>query len=117
MNQISVNWIASMAAEPGSKSGLLSALKERLERHLQMVEDHLSRATYFAGTEFTAADIIMHFPFGTMKAFYDVGLDNRPNILAWLARISDRPTYQRAMKAAGYERDPALNWGATRGAF
>lgn len=82
-----------------------------------MVEDYLSRATYFAGTQFTAADIMMHFPFGTMKAFYDVGLDNRPNVKAWLARISDRPAYQRAMKVAGHEPDPALDWGATRSAF
>jgi glutathione S-transferase len=117
MTQIGVNWIAAMAAEPGSGSPLLSSLRERLARHLQMVEDHLSRATYFAGSEFTAADIMMHFPFGTMKAFYDVGLDNRPNIKAWLARISDRAGYQRAMKAAGHERDPARGWGATLGAF
>ncbi len=68
-----------------------------------MVEDHLSSATYFAGTGFTAADIMMHFPFSTMKAFYDVGLDNRPNIKAWLARISGPPGYQRAMKAAGHK--------------
>ena len=117
MTQISLNWIAGMAAGAGSDSPLLSALGERLDRHLRMVEDRLSQATYFAGTEFTAADIMMHFPFGTMKAFYNVGQDNRPNIKAWLARISDRPGYQRAMKAAGHERDPALDWGATRSAF
>lgn len=117
MTQISLNWIALMAAGANSSSPLLSALHERLDRHLQMVEDYLSRATYFAGTQFTAADIMMHFPFGTMKAFYDVGLDNRPNVKAWLARISDRPSYQRAMKVAGHERDPALVWGTTRSAF
>lgn len=117
MTQISVKWIATMAAPPGSDSPLVSSLNERLERHLQMVEDYLEKATYFAGTEFTAADIIMHFPFGTMKAFYNVGLDNRPNIKAWLARISERPGYQRAMKAAGHDRDPALDWGTTRSAF
>lgn len=117
MMQMGVNWIAGMAAAPESNSPLLSTLRERLDRHLQWVEDHLGQATYFAGSEFTAADIMMHFPFGTMKAFYNVGLDSRPNIKAWLARISDRPGYQRAMKAAGHEQDPALDWGTTRGAF
>lgn len=117
MTQISLKWIAGMAAGESSDSVLLSALGERVDRHLQMVEDHLSRATYFAGSQFTTADIMMHFPFGTMKAFYNVGLDNRPNIKAWLARISDRPGYQRGMKAAGHDRDPALDWGATRSAF
>lgn len=117
MTQISLKWIAGMAAGESSDSPLLSALGERLDRHLQMVEDHLSGATYFAGSQFTAADIMMHFPFGTMKAFYNVGLDNRPNIKAWLARISLRPGYQRGMKAAGHQQDPALEWGATRSAF
>lgn len=107
MTQIGVNWIAAMAAQASSNSPLLSSLHERLERHLQWVEDRLSQATYFAGSEFTAADIMMHFPFGTMKVFYDVGLDNRPHIKAWLARISDRVSYQRAIKAAGYDHDPA----------
>ena len=117
MMQIGVNWIAAMAAGQDSDSPLLPTLRERLDRHLEMVEDRLSRSPYFAGSEFTAADIMMHFPFGTMKAFYNVGLDNRPNIKAWLARISSRAGYQRAMKAAGHERDPALDWGTTRGAF
>ena len=117
MMQIGMNWIATMAVVPGNSSPLLSSLRNRLECHLGMVEERLSRATYFAGTDFTAADIMMHFPFGTMKAFYDVGLDNRPNIKAWLARISGRVGYQRAMKVAGHEQDPALGWGATLGAF
>lgn len=93
MMQIGVNWIAAIAAQAGSDSPLLPTLGERLERHLQWVEDHLLRATYFAGSEFTAADIMMHFPFGTMRTFYDVGLDKRPHIQAWLARISDRVGY------------------------
>jgi len=114
MNQIAITWIATMAAGASSNSGLLSVLQERLERHLQMVENRLLSVTYFAGSEFTAADIMMHFPFGTMKAFYNVGLDNRPNIRKWLANLSNRPAYQRAMKAAGHDRDPALDWGETR---
>lgn len=114
MNQISVTWIAAMAAGTNRNSPLLPTLQERLERHLQWVEDCLSRSPYFAGSEFTAPDIMMHFPFGTLKAFYNVGLDDRPSIKAWLARISDRDSYQRAMKAAGHKQDPALDWGATR---
>ena len=117
MTQIGVNWVAAMAVGSGSDSPLLTTLRERLDRHLQWVENHLSTATYFAGSEFTAADIMMHFPFGTMKAFYNVGLDRYPNIQAWLARISGRAGYQRAMKAAGHERDPALDWGETRQVF
>ncbi|MFB2977674.1 glutathione S-transferase family protein [Microseira sp. BLCC-F43] len=117
MAQIGLNWIAAMVAGANSDSPVLPTLRQRLDRHLQMVEDRLSRSPYFAGSEFTAADIMMHFPFGTMKAFYNVGLDKLPNVKAWLARISDRRGYQRGMKAAGHEQDPALDWGATRSAF
>ncbi len=117
MTQIGVNWIAALAAGPNSNSPLLPTLRERLDRHLHWVDQRLSQAPYFAGSEFTAADIMMHFPFGTMRVFYDVGLDNYPNIQAWLERMGDRAGYQRAMKAAGYEQDPALNRSETRKAF
>lgn len=117
MNQMSLNWIATMAAGAESGSPLLPMLQERRDRHLQWVETRLSQVPYFAGDEFTAADIMMHFPFGTMKAFYNVGLDNRPNIQAWLARVSQRAGYQRGMKAAGHDRDPALDWGEARQVF
>lgn len=117
MNQMSLHWIATMAAGAESDSPLLPVLQERRDRHLQWVETRLSQVPYFAGDEFTAADIIMHFPFGTMKAFYNVGLDNRPNIRAWLERISQRAGYQRGMKAAGHDRDPALEGGETRQVF
>lgn len=109
MTQIGVNWIAQLAAGTNRDSPLLPTLRQRLDRHLQWVDQRLSQAMYFAGSEFTAADIMMHFPFGTMKVFYNVGLDHYPNIRAWLTRMSDRSGYQRAMKAAGHEQDPALD--------
>ncbi|MCT7984898.1 glutathione S-transferase [Laspinema sp. A4] len=109
-----VSWITGMALGPDSNSPLLPALRQRLDRHLEMVETRLSQGDYFAGADFTAADIMMHFPFGTMKAFYDLGFDNRPNIKAWLTQISDRPGYQRGMKAAGHEQDPVLEGNTSR---
>ena len=109
-----VNWMAGMAVGADNNSPMLPVLRERLDRHLEMVENRLSQVDYFAGPEFTAADIMMHFPFGTMRAFYDLGFDNRPNIKAWLARISDRPGYQRGMKAAGHEQDPVLEGNTSR---
>jgi glutathione S-transferase len=75
----------------------VAALRARLERHLQMVEARLGEAPYFAGQEFTAADIIMVFCLTTMRYFMPVNLTPLPNILAYLQRISERPAYQRAM--------------------
>ena len=43
--------------------------RDRCERTWQMVEARLGEVPYFAGSEFTAADIIMLFPLTTMRAF------------------------------------------------
>jgi glutathione S-transferase len=92
----------------GEDSPILKVMRERFDRRLQLVEDRLGQVEYFAGSQFTAADIIMHFPLATMKAFATLDLAQKPNIRAWLARLSARPAYQKAMKIAGHEKDPAL---------
>lgn len=81
--------------------------RERLNRHIDFVEARLGKVPFFAGRHFTAADIMMHFPFGTMRRFFDLDLSARPNIKSWLARISERPAYRRAMETAGHDTDPA----------
>jgi glutathione S-transferase len=74
------------------------AMKERLDRALNLVEERLGQATYFAGNEFTAADIIMVFSLTTMRYFLPLDITPYPNILAYLARIGQRPAYQTAMQ-------------------
>jgi glutathione S-transferase len=82
-------------------------MQERFARHLGMLNDRLKDHAYIVGDRFTAADILLHFPFGTMSAFAAVDIGGFPNIRAWLGRLSARPAYQKAMKIAGHERDPA----------
>jgi glutathione S-transferase len=65
-----------------------------------MVDDRLAQAPYFAGQSFTAADIIMLFPLTTMRVFAPRDLTPYPNIRAYLARIAERPAFQRAMAKA-----------------
>lgn len=81
--------------------------RERFARHLGMINDRLADNAYIAGSTFTAADILLHFPFGTMSSFASVDISAYPNIRAWLDRISARPAYQKAMKLAGHVVDPA----------
>jgi len=50
-----------------------------------MMEERLGAAPYFAGDEFTAADIMMLFPLTTMRAFAPRDLGGFPNI----PRLSD----------------------------
>lgn len=96
-------FITSLVGAPGDNV-VLEALKARADLAFALVEKRLSEMPYLAGSEFTAADIIMGFPLTTMRAFIPRDLGPLPNVRTYLKRIGERPGYQRAM-AAG---DPAM---------
>lgn len=75
----------------------LLAMQGRLDRALDLVEARLGEAAYFAGSAFTAADIMMVFSLTTMRLFLPFDLAPHPNILVYLQRIGGRPAYLRAM--------------------
>jgi glutathione S-transferase len=83
---------------------VLLAMKERLERAFNLVEDRLGKAAHFAGAKLTAADIIMVFSLTTMRYFLPLDLSPFHNILAYLARISQRPAHRTAMQKS----DPGM---------
>ena len=83
---------------------MLAMVNDRTERAYALMEARLGEAPYFAGADFTAADIMMVFGLTTMRYFIPRDLSTTPNILAYLQRIAARPAYQRAM-AKG---DPGL---------
>ena len=85
----------------GSSSPAATRVAARLKQMLAFVDAELAGRTYFAGTEFTSADVMMTFPFTTMRLFLDYDLAPYPNILAYLSRIEARPAYQKAMALAG----------------
>jgi glutathione S-transferase len=71
-----------------------------LARQLDFMEGELNRSEWFAGSEFTAADIQMSFPLEASKQ--RAGLDaKRPKLMAFVARIHARPAYQRALERGG----------------
>ncbi|MDO9706747.1 glutathione S-transferase family protein [Paracraurococcus lichenis] len=72
-------------------------MEERLDRQLRFLDARLGAATWLAGEDFTAADIMMGFPLTTMRHFAPLDLGPYPNILAYLQRIAARPAYARAM--------------------
>ena len=91
----------------GLKEGnpILAMLRDRSERAFALVESRLGDVPFFAGTEFSAADIMMLFPLSTMRAFAQRDLSPLPHIRAYLKRIGERPAYQRAMTRG----DPGLS--------
>jgi len=76
---------------------VLVAQRTRLDGAFELVEARTGQARWFAGDDFTAADIMMGFCLTTMRAFVPRDISGSPNILAYLQRIAARPAYQRAM--------------------
>jgi glutathione S-transferase len=88
---------------------IISMLNARSERAFALVEKRLGNAAYFAGSDFTAADIMMLFPLTTMRAFVQKDLAAFHNIKAYLQRIGARPAYQRAMQKGDPGMAPKLD--------
>lgn len=71
-----------------------------LKRQLDFMEAELARSDWFAGGEFSAADIQMSFP--VEAAAQRAGLDaTRPNLWRYLERIHARPAFRRALERGG----------------
>jgi len=71
-----------------------------IAKHLGYLEGELGRNAWFAGEEFTAADIQMSFPLEVAEA--RAGLDERwVRLRGFLQRIHARPAYQRALERGG----------------
>ncbi|MBB3948960.1 glutathione S-transferase family protein [Aureimonas jatrophae] len=73
--------------------------KPRLERHFDYWDSTLRESGWFAGPEFTAADIMMSFPMEAAASRIGIGL--RSHIPDFLARIHARPAYRRAIERGG----------------
>lgn len=75
-------------------------IQKMLDTHLDWLESELGTRDWFAGDEFTAADIMMSFPLEASRA--RGGLDERrPNLIDWLERIHARPAYGEAIGRGG----------------
>jgi glutathione S-transferase len=71
-----------------------------LNRHLDFMESELATHAWFAGDEFSAADVQMSFPLEAAAA--RAGLNSsRPKLMGFLARIHAREAYQRALERGG----------------
>jgi len=60
----------------------------------------LPQGGWFAGKEFSGADIQMSFPLEAAAARGGLN-ESRPRLMDFLARIHARPAYQRAIERGG----------------
>ena len=91
--------------EGGFATGFVT---DRSTKGWAMIELRLGEAEFFGGRKLTLADIMMVYCLTTSRAFRDTTLDAFPNIQAYLARIGERPAYQRAMAKAEPGMTPLL---------
>ena len=83
-----------------SEKALATLVEPQLKAQQEYMESELAKSAWFAGEEFTAADIQMSFVVEASAA--RGGLDKtRPKLMAWLERIHARPAYQRALEKGG----------------
>ena len=75
-------------------------VEPNIKRQLDYMESELGRSPWFAGSEFTAADIQMSFPLEAATA--RGGLDgSRPKLMEFLHRIHAREAYRAALERGG----------------
>ena len=72
----------------------------QINNHLDFLESELAQRPWFAGSEFTAADIQMSFPIEAAAARGGLAAD-RPRLMDFLQRIHGREAYQRALLRGG----------------
>jgi glutathione S-transferase len=74
-------------------------LQKMLAVHLAWLDKELAARPWFAGEEFSAADIMMSFPLEASRQ--RGGLAGRANLEDWLERIHARPAYGAALQKGG----------------
>lgn len=77
-----------------------SFIEPNITRQLDYMEAELGKQAWFAGEEFSAADIQMSFPLEAAASRSGLG-KSRPKLMQFLERIHQRPAYQRALERGG----------------
>jgi glutathione S-transferase len=93
-------WPISAIARRIAANVTTAFIAPNMKRHLDYIESELNAHAWFAGEEFSAADVQMSFPLeiAVSRAGLDAG---RPKSLAFLERIRARDAYQRALQRGG----------------
>jgi glutathione S-transferase len=77
-----------------------SYVDPQIKTHFDYIEGELAKSTWFAGEEFSAADVMMSFPMEA--AGFRAGVyAGRPKVKAFVERIHARPAYERALEKGG----------------
>ncbi|MEH1782544.1 glutathione S-transferase [Nostoc sp.] len=84
----------------GDSSVVSGFVTPQIKLHFDYIESELRKNTWFAGEEFTAADIQMSFPLEVV-AMQKEEVQNWPKLKEFVDRIQTRPAYKRALERGG----------------
>jgi glutathione S-transferase len=93
-------FFAKPIARAIARKGKAGFVQPNIDRILDFMEGELGKSAWFAGAEFSAADIQMSFPLeaASMRGGLD---EKRPKLWAFLKNIHARPAYLRALEKGG----------------
>jgi len=83
-----------------AKGANTTLLDPQIGSHFMFLEGELGKREWFAGADFSAADIQMSFPLEAAAARAPM-VRQMPRLSAFLDRIHARPAYQRALEKGG----------------
>lgn len=75
-------------------------MKQNLDRRLNYLEQHLAKQPYLTGDTFSAADTYLWVLLGWMPVL-KMDTAPYPNLMAYRARIAERPSVRAMLKAEG----------------
>jgi glutathione S-transferase len=99
MLQLLAQWrLNRMGTDAGSP--IAQAQQENTNNLLKYMADEIGKRPYWAGEEFTAADIMMMFVLRFLQHWANIDVSAYPSFAAYRQRIEARPAFQRAMAIA-----------------
>ena len=81
-------------------TALAAFVLPNLERILDFMESELGKSEWFAGSQFSAADIQLSFPLEAARMRAGLN-ESRPKLMAFLEKIHARPAYRRGIERGG----------------
>jgi glutathione S-transferase len=85
----------------GDAARVAGFIERREDAYHRYLDRRLGESAYLAGPEFTCADIMVTFNLTSLSRFGGRTVDDLPNVLDYVARITKRPAYSKAMEIAG----------------
>jgi glutathione S-transferase len=102
-NNVQGMFFAKLASRAAQSDGgpVGGVLQRREDGYYRYLEQQLAKNAYVAGPDFTCADVMVTFNLTSLSRFGGRTIDDLPNVLAYVERITKRPAYAKAMQIAG----------------